>query len=633
MTKKTKDYVSFVEKILKTLALLPNAESRYNKLIFIYYNVNCSIYEKNVAFKLTCDFCEEYCHLHLEDEEICQIITGKKFNVYSSSISINYNNKKKIYIIPKDGITELLNLTPEEIAITEIYKNDEKRARQKAKKEQKIKLLRLERMLRLNGATYEQISEVTGTSTRDIQDDIKSMFLGGNIKRKAKRDKEEAEKDRIEKRQADQLLEEIEKRALSGKNMMISGPAGTGKSSFINALVGKRKTLILSPTNLASSNYEIGFTLHTALRLPLEPVWPESANWHKKWNKDWRSAYETSERFKNIRTIIEEVETIVIDEISCVRFDCFALAMSRIKDIEKDIGRKIQIICIGDWKQLPPVMSESDKSDLSFWWDERWKADKGFAFECEAWDECQFEHIELSYVYRQQDILFKKILKGIRDENYDVAYNNLILLQDDSKKYNMDAIHLCGKNSTVKNINKNIIETRKKEYDDCVVLESKRIAGVKYYKSNYPIELDIEAFPGMFVKMMVTTKDYANGMLAQIVEIHDDYITAKLIGVKEKLVVVKRATIHAKWDEDKATDDETIKPTIEQYPFVMAHAVTVHAAQGQTLKKAYIHTDMFAKNQFYVAVSRVESLDGITIIGDIKRSIFGVNNEKKKEKK
>ena len=51
--------------------------------------------------------------------------------------------------------------------------------------------------------------------------------------------------------------------------------------------------------------------------------------------------------------------------------------------------------------------------------------------------------------------------------------------------------------------------------------------------------------------------------------------------------------------------------------------MTVHSAQGQTLDKAYVHTDMFIKRQFYVAVSRVRALKGLTVVGEVTKKIFG----------
>lgn len=54
-----------------------------------------------------------------------------------------------------------------------------------------------------------------------------------------------------------------------------------------------------------------------------------------------------------------------------------------------------------------------------------------------------------------------------------------------------------------------------------------------------------------------------------------------------------------------------------QFPLKCAWAVTAHKSQGQTLSKVAINIgeDAFAHGSFYVALSRVRSLDGVMLFG------------------
>jgi len=56
--------------------------------------------------------------------------------------------------------------------------------------------------------------------------------------------------------------------------------------------------------------------------------------------------------------------------------------------------------------------------------------------------------------------------------------------------------------------------------------------------------------------------------------------------------------------------------TMEQYPFKLAYATTIHKSQGLTLD--YIDIDLtncFAPGQAYVALSRAKTLEGLRLRG------------------
>ena len=70
-------------------------------------------------------------------------------------------------------------------------------------------------------------------------------------------------------------------------------------------------------------------------------------------------------------------------------------------------------------------------------------------------------------------------------------------------------------------------------------------------------------------------------------------------------------------------------------PLVPCYAATVHKLQGCTVSKAvvYLGRQMFADGQAYVALTRVESLDGLQIvIGDFsEQCLFKINEEGRRE--
>jgi ATP-dependent exoDNAse (exonuclease V) alpha subunit len=78
------------------------------------------------------------------------------------------------------------------------------------------------------------------------------------------------------------------------------------------------------------------------------------------------------------------------------------------------------------------------------------------------------------------------------------------------------------------------------------------------------------------------------------------------------------AKVHPK---TKAVKTEVVA-TMRQYPFKLAYAATIHKSQGLTLD--YVEADLsncFSTGQAYVALSRVKTLNGLTLIGFNKNSI------------
>ncbi len=63
-----------------------------------------------------------------------------------------------------------------------------------------------------------------------------------------------------------------------GINLFITGKAGTGKTWLLDKIrerfIGKKVLAVLAPTGIAAENAE-GFTMHSFLRLPINPYLPE----------------------------------------------------------------------------------------------------------------------------------------------------------------------------------------------------------------------------------------------------------------------------------------------------------------------------------------------------------------------
>ena len=130
----------------------------------------------------------------------------------------------------------------------------------------------------------------------------------------------------------------------SGKNVCLLGDAGTGKSWVLRKFleVNQGKNIVrCAPTGIAAINIG-GVTLHRAFKIPVKPF--PLGSWDNK-------PFPTP--------AIKAADIIVIDEISMCRLD----VMDYIGVVLKDL--KVQLIVVGDFGQLPPVIKEDDDEHKS----------------------------------------------------------------------------------------------------------------------------------------------------------------------------------------------------------------------------------------------------------------------------
>lgn len=133
------------------------------------------------------------------------------------------------------------------------------------------------------------------------------------------------------------------------QSFLLMGKAGTGKTTLIKHIVKTitKKIVVLAPSGIAAINIG-GTTIHSFFRFPTRPLLPndkEIGLFQKGTDKS---------------NIIEQMDTLIIDEISMVRSDIVdAIDNSLRKNTKNNMpfGGK-QIIMVGDIFQLEPVLKK-----------------------------------------------------------------------------------------------------------------------------------------------------------------------------------------------------------------------------------------------------------------------------------
>ncbi|RWA05883.1 hypothetical protein EKO27_g9220 [Xylaria grammica] len=183
-----------------------------------------------------------------------------------------------------------------------------------------------------------------------------------------------------------------------GQSVFFTGPAGTGKSVLMRAIISELKKKwardperlsVTASTGLAACNIG-GQTLHSFAGIGLGkedvPTLVKKIRRNAKAKNRW------------LRT-----KTLVIDEVSMVDGDLFDKLSQIAREIRKN-GRAfggIQLIITGDFFQLPPVPDAGKK-------------EAKFAFDAATWNTSIDHTIGLTQVFRQKDPQFAGMLNEMR---------------------------------------------------------------------------------------------------------------------------------------------------------------------------------------------------------------------------
>ncbi len=387
----------------------------------------------------------------------------------------------------------------------------------------------------------------------------------------------------------------------AGANLFITGRAGTGKSTLLQIFrkSTRKNVVVLAPTGVAALNVG-GQTIHSLFGFPPRLIQ----------SKDVRP----NRRYKRL---FQNLETLVIDEISMVRADVmeaidYGLKLNR--NSSKPFGG-VQVILFGDLFQLPPVVSsEQERQYFSY----RYASQYFFSADC--MDTIDLEMIELREVYRQDSRYFLRLLEAIRNaavDMDDLEALNERHIADFKPGPDDNYLTLAARNATVDSINASALAQN----------ENPEILYLAEVKGNFPERLfPVPAALKLKVGAQVMTvrndneKKYVNGTIGTVIECKNQSVIIRVTegGNPRNIEVGPEEWDIIRYKADTADmtkiGTETLG-TYKQLPVKLAWAVTIHKSQGKTFDRIIVDLGRgaFEHGQTYVALSRCRTLDGIVL--------------------
>ncbi len=405
------------------------------------------------------------------------------------------------------------------------------------------------------------------------------------------------------------------------RSVFLTGKAGTGKSTFLKYIRDntKKKTVVLAPTGIAAVNVG-GQTMHSFFKIPFKPMVPDDPDYANPARMRKMLRY-TKEKVK----LIQQLELIIIDEISMVRADIidFVDRVLRVYsgNMREPFGGK-QLLFVGDIFQLEPVVTHDTRDILRRYYR------NFFFFNARAFEQINLVPIELRKIYRQSDSDFIALLDRVRINRAtpaDMSRLNQRCNPDYQEVNGEFAITLATRRDTVDSINDEHMKALKTpEFVYEGVIEG------DFPENSLPTAFQLALKEGAQVIFIRNDKQgrWCNGTIGRVTRLSDQSVYVALENGAEMQVEWEIwENMQYSYNEKEKKVEEKVLGSFSQLPLKPAWALTVHRSQGLTFSRVVIDFagGAFTGGQTYVALSRCTSLEGITLLKPLSERDIIVN--------
>lgn len=404
--------------------------------------------------------------------------------------------------------------------------------------------------------------------------------------------------------------------------MFLTGAPGAGKTYVLNQFVKQARqrgasVAVTASTGIAATHLN-GQTIHSWSGVGVAQVMTDTLLKQIK-----------TRRGKRIRA----TDILVIDEISMMHawlFDMVDQACRAVRRSPEPFGG-LQVVMSGDLFQLPPVSNTRRDRELVapppelVAMRERYaKAGRnpnGFVTESLIWPELNPVVCYLTEQHRQDTGQLLDVLTDIRQGTVTDTDRQALDTRIGVEPAGDDvAISLYPNNRQADALNDSKLAQINEPEHRFAAESSGQVSLIKRLKSTMlaPEMLSLKVGAAVMALRNDTNQQYVNGSLGTVV----DFVSTTegeypMVDFENGHTVIMQP---AAWE---MMDGETVLASVKQVPLRCAWAITIHKSQGMTLDRARMDLRRtFAPGMGYVALSRVESMDGLYLDGINERAFL-----------